>query len=133
MRIRQGFECDHSSRDYGYISGMSVYYDYGTFQITFVVPYSMDLFKLLKKHKHLEATKSFNKISICVYLYCEDFNEEPGEYVDLATEIRDGIVKKDVEAVKVLDMYHGENEKYSSLKVHSKLAKKLQEILTEAW
>ena len=84
IALRRGYECDHSTRDYGYISGIKVYFDYGTFDMEFAVPYNTDLFKLLKKYRGIDAEKEFNKIKIHLYLYCDSFNEDADKYVELA-------------------------------------------------
>ncbi|MBI4981085.1 hypothetical protein HZC30_06030 [Candidatus Woesearchaeota archaeon] len=130
LSLRQGYECDHSTRDYGYIAGVDVYYDYGTFDMKFTVPYSMGLFKLLKKYKNIWAEKQFNKIQITLYLYCEDFNEDENEYVNLALEIKEAIINKNVEVMKIIDAYHGEDKKFEKIKAVSELGMELQEVLT---
>ena len=71
VSIRKGYECDHSTRDYGYISGIKVYYNYGIFEMTFSLPYNTKLFKLLQDYENIEAEKKFNTIEITVYLYTE--------------------------------------------------------------
>lgn len=133
MRIisaRSGYDCNHSTRDYGYISGMEVYYDYGTFDIKFEVPYSTELFDILKQYKNLGAAKRFNVIGITLMLYCEDYNEDPREYVDLAHEIRDALIAKNKEVMALLDLYQGESAKYDKLEPETELGKRLKRDLT---
>lgn len=130
ISLRRGFECDHSTRDYGYISGIRVYYDYGTFDMTFMIPYNTELFRLLKRYKHLRIEKKFNKIVINLLLYCEDFNEEEYEYVELFKRIIQAIKNKNEEVLKILDMYHGGDDDYLKVKAKTELDRYLQKILT---
>lgn len=130
ISLRDGFECDHSTRDYGYISGIRVYYDYGVFDMTFMIPYDTELFKLLKRYKNLNIDKNFNKIVINLLLYCEDLNEEEYEYVDLFKRIIRAIKNKNEEVLKILDMYHNEDDDYLKLKAKTELGQYLQKVLT---
>jgi len=133
MRVissRKGYECDHSTRDYGYISGIKVYYDYGTFDMNFAVPYNSILFKLLKKYKSINAEKEFNKIKINLYLYCDSFNEDENKYVKLALEIKNAFINKNLEVIQIIDAYHNQNDRFSKIKAKNALSKKLQKVLT---
>lgn len=130
ISLRRGFECDHSTRDYGYISGIKVYYDYGTFDMTLMIPYNTELFKLLKRYKSLNIEKKFNKIVINLLLYCEDFNEEEYEYVGLFKRIMQAIQNKNEEVLKILDMFHGGDNGYLKLEAKTELGKHLQKVLT---
>ena len=136
MRIissRQGYECDHSTRDYGYISGVKVYYDYGTFDMKFTIPYNTELFKLLKKYKDIDVEKQFNKIMVNICLYCDDFNEDEDKYVELALGIRNAIINKNLGVIKIINDYHGQDDSFSKIKAKSALGKRLQKVLTACW
>lgn len=133
IALRRGYECDHSTRDYGYISGIKVYYDYGTFDMEFTVPYNTDLFKLLKKYESFYAEKEFNKIKINLRLYCDNFNEEENEYVELALQIKDAFVNKNLEIIRIIDAYHEQNDNFSRIKAASALGKRLKKVLTTCW
>lgn len=133
ISLRQGYECDHSTKDYGYISGIKVYYDYGTFDMKFAIHYNTDIFKLLKKYKDISAEKKFNKITINLYLYCDSFNEEEDRYVELALDIRDAIIDKNLEVMSIVNAYHGQKDNFSKKKAKSTLGKKLQKVLTACW
>jgi hypothetical protein len=130
ISIRRGYECDHSTRDYGYISGIKVFYDYGTFEMTFSLPYNTKLFKLLKGYENIEAEKRFNRIEITVYLYSEVLGEDEYEYVSLAESIREELVKQNIEVIKLLDAYHGEKDEFTTMKPKTDVGKMLQETLT---
>ncbi len=136
MRIissRRGHECDHSTRDYGYISGIKVYYDYGVFDMGVAIPYNTEIFNLIKKYKDIDAEKKFNKITINLRLYCEDFNEEEDDYVELALEIREALINRDMEVIQIINTYHGQKDNFSRIKAESALGKKLQKVLTASW
>ncbi len=133
ISLRQGYECDHSTRDYGYISGVKVYYDYGTFDMDFAAPYNTDLLKLLKKYKGIDAEKEFNKIKISLYLYCDSFNEDEDKYVELALQIRNAFINKDLEVIQIINDYHEQDDNFSKIKTKSALGKRLQEVLTASW
>ena len=133
ISLRQGYECDHSTRDYGYISGVKVYYDYGTFDMKFTIPYNTELFKLLKKYKDISVEKKFNKMMINLYLYCDSFNEGEDKYVELALEIRDALSNKNLEVIRIINAYHGEEDKFAKIKAKSILGKRLQKVLTACW
>lgn len=130
ISLRQGYECDHSTRDYGYISGVKVYYDYGYFDMKFTIPYNTELFKLLKKYKDINIGKQFNQIMINLYLYCEDLNEEERDYVKLALDIKKAIINKNLEVIKIINAYHGDDD-FLKIKAESILGKKLQRVLTK--
>lgn len=130
ISIRKGYECDHSSRDYGYISGVKVFYDYGTFEMTFSLPYNTKLFKLLKSYENIEAEKRFNIIEVTVYLYSEELGEDEYEYVSLAETIREELVKQNIEVIKLLDAYHGEEDEFTTMKPKTEGGKMLQKTLT---
>lgn len=127
---RQEYECDHSTRDYGYISGMKVYYDYGFFEMEFAVPYNTELLKLLQKYKNIYTEKKFNKILVTLRLYCDDFNEDENKYVKLASEIKNAIIKEDLEVIKIINSYHVEDEEFKKIETKTALGKKLQKVLT---
>ena len=133
IALRRGYECDHSTRDYGYISGIKVYFDYGTFDMEFAVPYNTDLFKLLKKYRGIDAEKEFNKIKIHLYLYCDSFNEDADKYVELALEIRNVFINKYLEVIQIIDAYHDQSDNFSKIKAKSALGKRLQKVLTACW
>lgn len=133
ISLRRGYECDHSTKDYGYISGIKVYYDYGKFDMDFAVPYNTDLFKLLKKYKGINAEKKFNKIKINLYLYCDSFSEDEYEYAELALQIRDAIINKDLDVVRIINAYHEQKNNFLKIKVKSALGKRLQKVLTVCW
>ncbi len=130
ISIRNGFECDHSTRDYGYISGVNVFYDYGVFDMTSMVTYNTELFKLLKRYKNLDIEKKFNKIVINLRLYCDNFNEDEQEYLALFERIIRAIKNKNEEVLKILDMYHCEDDGYLKPKATTELGKYLQKVLT---
>lgn len=131
--IRRGYECDHSTRDYGYISGIRVYYDYGIFEMTFMVPYNTELFEMLQKCGNINYKKRFNKIEVTLYLYCEDLGEDELEYVDLAHEIRGDLINKNTEVTKLLDAYHGESNDFENIETKTETGKRLQKLLTAKW
>lgn len=133
ISIRKGYECDHSTRDYGYISGIHVSYDYGDFDMKFTVPYNTELFRLLQKHKHLYATKKFNKIDVTVTLYCEGFNEDEYQYADLARRIREELIRKNVEVMKILEAYNEVSKDFERIKPKTELGKELMKVLTVTW
>lgn len=128
ISLRKGYECDHSTRDYGYISDVRVYYDYGTFDMTSMIPYNTELFKLLKCYKNLNIEKKFNKIVISLSLYCEDLGEDEHEYVELFKRIIEEIQNKEV--LKILNLYHSGDDSYLKLKAKTELGKYLQRVLT---
>ncbi|MFH1126704.1 MAG: hypothetical protein ABIG84_06275 [archaeon] len=130
ISMRKGYECNHSTRDYGYMSGIKVYYDYGTFDMTFTIPYNTELFRMLQDFKNIDASKKFNVIEITIRLYCEEYNEKPSEYVDLALDIRDAIIKKDKDVMTILDLYHAEKKAYNKFRPETELARKLKKDLT---
>src|SRR3989338_1991879 len=133
ISLRKGYECDHSTRDYGYISGVKVFYDYGTFDMEFAVPYDTELFKLLKVNNDIDAEKKFNKMVISLYLYCDGFNEDEGKYVELALAVRKAIINKNLEVIKIINAYHGSKDSFSKMKAETTLGKRLQKVLTACW
>lgn len=133
ISLRQGYECDHSTRDYGYISGVKVFYDYGTFDMKFTIPYNTELFKFLKKYKDINVEKQFNKIMVNLYLYCDNFNEDEDKYVELALGIRDALINKNLEVIKIINAYHGQDDSFLKIEAKSTLGKRLQKVLTACW
>ncbi|MFP3951673.1 MAG: hypothetical protein ACLFVP_06020 [Candidatus Bathyarchaeia archaeon] len=136
MRIisaRTGYDCDHSTRDYGYISGIRLFYNYGLFDITFMIPYRMELFKTLQRHRNLESRKRFNKIQISLSLYSEELDEDESEYLTLAKEIREALNYGNLEVIRLLDAYHGGDNEYKNIETRTETGKKLQKLLTQYW
>lgn len=129
ISLKQGYECDHSTKDYGYISSVRVYYDYGYFDMKFTIPYDTELFELLRKYKNINIEKQFNQIMINLYLYCEDLNEEEKDYVKLTLDIKKAILNKNLEVIKIINAYHGDDD-FLNIKTESVLGKRLQSILT---
>lgn len=136
MRIisaRTGYDCDHSTRDYGYISGIRLFYNYGLFDITFMIPYRTELFNTLQRHRNLESRKMFNKIQISLSLYSEELDEDESEYLTLAKEIRETLNDGNLEVISLLDAYHGGDNEYKNMKAKTETGKKLQKLLTQYW
>lgn len=132
LSVRKGFETDHSTRSYGYIDGIKLDYDYGTWVAQFRMLYNSDLFKKLNEFDYLSTfiRKEFNKIIVELALYSEKIGEDEYEWAVLVNEIKEETEKHNLEPLEVVEAYHTDVEKFRSMKTKTELGKKLQKRLT---
>jgi len=132
LSVKKGFETDHSTRSYGYINGVNLYYDYGEWMCEFEMIYNTELFKQLSKFDAdcIWIEKEFNKIRVQLTLYSEVIQEDEYEWAELINEIKEEIVKHNFEPLEVIEAYCTDVEKFEDMKTKTKLGKKLQDYLT---
>ncbi|MHA1378193.1 MAG: hypothetical protein ACTSRG_07405 [Candidatus Helarchaeota archaeon] len=132
LSVKKGFNTDHSTRSYGYIDGIKLYYDYGEWIAKFSIIYNTELYKKLKDFGNIGESirKKFNKIIIELTMYSEEIGDDEYEWADLVSEIKEETEKHNLEPLEVIEAYYSDEKKFKSMKTNSKLGKKLQKYLT---
>ena len=132
ISIRRGFDTDHSTRSYGYIDGVKLYYVYGEWEAEFSIMYNTELYNKLKSFDSIGQSirKKLNKIIIRLTLYSEEIDEDEHAWATLINEIKEETENHNLEPLEVIEAYYTNTKKFKRLKTTTKLGKTLQRVLT---